>query len=547
MTEYLLDNPLLLLCLVVAIGYPLGRIKIRGSSLGVASVLFAGLAVGALDADLKLPSIVYQLGLLLFVYTVGLANGRVFFSSFRRQGVRDALLVIGVVGLGVGLSIAAHVALSLKPTLTGGMFAGSLTNTPALAAQLEYLKAYAPDATLQQTLAEPVVGYSVAYPMGVLGVILAIATAQRIWRVDYRAEADRAADISYAAPRPLRNQTVRVTRPAATDRAIHDLARDQRWDVVFGRLLRDGELSIVSGETTLKIGDLVSVIGTAEDLERTAAFLGEPSDQHLELDRRELDFRRIFVSAPDVAGRRLSELHLPQRFGAVVTRVRRGDVEFLPNGQTVLEPGDRVRIIAPRQAMPAVTRFFGDSYRALSEIDVPTFSLGLALGLLLGTVPIPLLGGLDLKLGLAGGPLVVALVLGAIDRTGPLVWTLPYSANLTLRQFGLILFLAGIGTQAGYAFVSTAGSREGLAVFAAGTVVTFGCAMTTLWLGHRLLKMPMGVLIGFLAGLHTQPAALGFALEQSRDELPNVGYAAAFPVATIVKIIAAQLLIAVLF
>jgi putative transport protein len=212
----------------------------------------------------------------------------------------------------------------------------------------------------------------------------------------------------------------------------------------------------------------------------------------------------------------------------------------------VLEPGDRVRVVAPRQVMPQVTAFFGDSYRALSEIDIPTFSLGLTLGLLLGTIPIPLPGDVELKLGLAGGPLIVALILGSLNRTGPFEWSLPYSANLTLRQFGLVLFLAGVGIQAGSAFVETIQTRDGIAIFGTGCVVTLTVAFTSLWIGHRFLRAPMGVLTGMVAGIHTQPAVLGFALERSSDEQPNVGYAAVFPIATITKIIAGQLLIATL-
>jgi putative transport protein len=542
---FLVDNPLLLLFLVVAIGYPLGRIRVRGSSLGVASVLFAGLAVGAIDPALRLPDILYQLGLVVFVYTVGLSNGRAFFASFRRQGVRNSLLVTGVIALAVVVAAAEQALLDLKPTMAAGMFAGSLTNTPALAGVLEYLETYGSEHERERLLAEPVVGYSVTYPIGVLGVILAIVVAQRHWRIDYAVEARRVRD-GAGAPKRLENRTIRVTRPDAAHLAIAELARERGWDVVFGRFRRDGQLGLVSAETRLAPGDLVSAIGTADELAQVTTGLGEASDEHLEFDRRELDFRRIFVSNSAVAGRRLRDLHLPQRFGAVATRIRRGDVELLPHGETVLEPGDRIRVVAPRQSMPAVTAFFGDSYRALSEIDMPTFSLGLAAGLLLGVLPIPLPGGVDLKLGLAGGPLTVALVLGALDRTGPLVWTLPYSANLTLRQFGLIVFLAGIGTRAGHEFVSTVRSRDGIVLFGAGAIITFGAALSALWIGYRLLQTPMGLLTGMVAGLHTQPAVLGFALEQTHDDLPNVGYAALFPLATIAKILAAQLLIAFL-
>lgn len=545
MTDFLLDNPLLLLFVVVAIGYPLGRIRIRGSSLGVASVLFAGLAVGALDADLKLPDILYQLGLVVFVYTVGLSHGRGFFASFRRQGVRNTLFVLGVVAVAFLLAVATHALLGVKATYTAGMFAGSLTNTPALAGELEYLQEYAAGSDLDATLAEPVVGYSVAYPLGVLGMILAIAFAQRRWRIDYAEEAERSRDRA-AARSELENRTIRVTRPEATETTLHDLVRQHGWDVVFGRLRRNGTLSVATGQSRLRIGDLVSVVGAPGDVARAVGCLGEPSEERLELDRRELDYQGVFVSSPEVVGHRLSDLHLPQRFGGIVTRVRRGDVEFVPHGETVLEPGDRVRLVADRAGLPALSRYFGDSYRALSEIDVLTFSLGLALGLLLGTLPIPLPGGARFTLGLAGGPLIVALILGARDRTGRFVWSLPYSANLTLRQVGLILFLAGIGTRAGHAFVSTVQSRDGIVLLAAGAAVTFAAALTTLWVGYRLLNIPMGLLTGMLAGLQTQPAVLGFALEQSRDDLPNVGYAALFPIATIAKIVAAQLLLALL-
>jgi putative transport protein len=205
-----------------------------------------------------------------------------------------------------------------------------------------------------------------------------------------------------------------------------------------------------------------------------------------------------------------------------------------------------VRVLTRRDRLDAVGAFFGDSYRALSEIDILTFSLGLGVGLALGLLPIPLPGGVTLKLGLAGGPLIVALILGAWERTGPMVWSLPYSANLTLRQVGLILFLAGVGTRSGYAFLSTFSQGGGIAVFLAGAVITCVTALVMLWVGHRLLKIPMGLLAGMLAGLQTQPALLAFSLEQADNDLPNIGYAMVYPVAIIAKIVIAQLLVALL-
>lgn len=546
MIEILLANPLLLLFVVAAIGYPLGRVKIKGSSLGVAAVLFVGLAIGSLHPEMRLPEIVYLFGLVLFVYTIGLSSGPGFFASFRRKGLRDNLLVAGVLALAVLLTVGAGLALELKPALAAGMFAGSLTNTPALAGVLEYVSNTAPAGAAEALLAEPVVGYSIAYPVGVVGMILAIVVSQRMWKVDYGQEAQNLRDLG-ATSKLLQNRTIRVTRPEATRETVQALSRKHDWDVSFGRIQQAGQLGLASSETRFKVGDLVSAIGTGEDLDRLTAYLGEVSDARLELDRSEFDYRRMFVSNPRIAGHRLGDLNLAQQFGALVTRVRRGDVELLAHDDTILELGDRVRVVTRREHMPALSAFFGDSYRAISEIDILTFSLGLALGLLAGLVPIPLPGGVVFKLGLAGGPLIVALVLGTVGRTGPMVWSLPYSANLTLRQLGLILFLAGVGTRAGYPFVSTFSQGGGMAIFLAGAVITLVTALLTLWVGYRLLHIPMGLLTGMLSGLQTQPAVLGFAVEQAGNDLPNIGYATVYPVATIIKILGAQLVLAILW
>ncbi len=300
------------------------------------------------------------------------------------------------------------------------------------------------------------------------------------------------------------------------------------------------------GDTLLHPGDEVTIVGAPEDLETALAQIGERSTSHLEFDRSRLDFRRIFVSNADAAGKPLRELRLLERYGSLITRVRRGDTDLLPTGGMRLELGDRVRVITRRDRLDEVSAFFGDSYRALSEIDIMTFGLGIALGLLVGLVPIPLPGGLTFKLGFAGGPLLVALVLSALQRTGPVVWQLPYSANLTLRQIGLILFLAGIGTRSGYAFASTLAGGGGLGMFLSGTAITCLSALLTLTVGYKLLRIPMSLLIGMLSGQQTQPAVLGFAGEQTGNDLPNIGYATVFPLATIVKILLAQVLLGIL-
>lgn len=540
MIDLLADNPLLLLFLVIALGYPLGRIKIRGFSLGLAAVLFVGIAVGALDQRLTLPSPVYYLGLVLFVYTIGLASGPSFVASFRRQGLRDNVLVVVLISLVAALAAASHFLFGINRTFVVGMFAGSLTNTPALASVLELLS-NAP----QAAQAEPVVAYAVTYPMGVIAVILMIQLMQKAFRSDYAKEAKDLRDLG-ASGENLVNKTVQITRSDIADKTVQGWREAEGWQVILGRYKHGGKVELVEPSTVLEIGDEVSIIGRDDGVAKVATRLGNVVAEPLELDRSHLDFRRVFVSNVDVADKTLKELDLPKHYGALITRVRRGDSELLPRGDMRLELGDRVRVVAPRERMVDVSRFFGDSYKALSEVDMLAFGMGIVLGLLLGLISVPLPGGFRFSLGFAGGPLVVALVLGTLGRTGPIVWQIPYSSNLTLRQLGLVIFLAGVGTRSGYAFVDTLLHGSGLSLFFIGAVLTLTASLFTLVIGRLLFKIPMSLLIGIVSGLHTQPAVLAFANEQTGNDLPNIGYATVSPVATIAKILIAQVLLALL-
>lgn len=544
MLTVLADNPLLLLFVTAAIGYAVGRIRIKGASLGVAAVLFVGLFIGSFHPDLKIPDFAFTFGLAVFVYTIGLSSGAGFVASFSRKGLRDNLLVVVVLVLGALGVLAAARLLSLSPAVSAGLFAGSLTNTPALAAVMDTIRLGASAEAAQTLLAEPVVGYSVAYPMGVLGPILAIAAVRALYRVDYRAEAEKQ-DLSLVT-RSISNLTVRVTNPTVVGWAVRDLHRGKRLRVVLSRVEHDGEVRVVDGETTLTLGDRVVVVGLPDDVARATEVLGEADPRRLDTDRTTYDMRRMFVSRNDVVGRRIRDLDLPGRYGAVITRVRRGDVDVMASGDTVLELGDRVRVVAQRERMPEVGRLFGDSYRVLSEVDLLTFGLGMALGLLVGLIPVPLPGGVTFTLGSAGGPLLVGLVLGALRRTGPLVWTIPYSANLTLRQIGLIMFLAAVGLKSGYTFVSTFTQAGGATLLLAGAVVSVSVPLVLLLVGYRVLRIPYGTLTGMVAAAHTQPAVLGFALGQADDESPNLGWALVYPAAMIGKIVLAQAVFTVL-
>lgn len=542
MVALLITNPLLLLFLVAGIGFLIGRIRVKGASLGIAAVLFVGLAFGALDPKMRLPDIVYQLGLLMFVYTVGLSGGADFVQSLRRRGARDMLLVAGMLALAALMCIAIARVLGFTPELAAGLYAGSLTNTPALAGVIEAVNSRAPDS---QAAALPVVGYSVAYPIGVIGMIAALFILRRLFGVSPHSEKARL-KLFGVKTESVHVETIRVTQTPATQMTIAEMGAQQHWDVVFGRVKRDDHMMLADGDLALCIGDLVTVVGDSDAIRHAVGFIGAPAKEHLELERSEFDFRRVFVSNPNIVGRKLSDLHLRERYGALITRVRRGDHDLAAHGDTILQLGDRVRVLALRERLEAVSQFFGDSYRHIAEVDVLALSLGIALGLLVGLIPIPLPGGVTFKLGIAGGPLIVALILGALQRTGPIVWTTPYSANLTLRQAGLVMFLAGIGTQAGYAFVSTLRQGSGMLMLLAGAVITCVTAVLTIVVAYRFFKMPYGLVAGLLSGLQTQPALLGFAIEQEGNDVPNAGYAGVFPIAMISKIILAQVVLAVL-
>ncbi len=543
--DLLVEQPLLLLFVVSAIGYALGEIKIKGTGLGVAAVLFVGLFFGALDERLTLPPIVVSLGLVLFVYTVGLASGPGFFASFSRSGLRDNLVVAGVLILAAAVVVAEHFAFGFKPSVSAGIFTGALTNTPALAQVTNYIATTAPADIAKAAAAAPVVGYSVSYPMGVIGPMLAITILRGLWNINYRADAQRVRDM-FPVEQEIYNRTVLLTNPAFLNIPLRDLTPHQQWGVIFGRIRQGNTVELTTRDTVLHAGDLLSIIGTPEHVDAVVREMGTPAEEQLDLDRSAYDFRRVFVSQQSLVGKRLSDLDLPQKFGAIVTRVRRGDIELLATADLVLELGDRVRFVAPRSQVKPISEFFGDSYRSLSEINLLSLGVGLSLGLLIGMIPISLPGGIQFRLGEAGGPLIVALILSALRRTGPMVWSLPYSANLTLRQVGLTILLAGIGIRSGYTFLSTLQNAGGLQILVAGAVVSLLTTFLFLVIAYKLLKIPFGLAIGMMAAVHTQPAVQAYAVTQAKNDLPNHGYALAFPMATIAKIILAQLLVAFL-
>jgi putative transport protein len=541
MIELLSESSLLLLFVVFAVGAPLGKIKIAGVNLGIASVLFTGLAFGALSPNIKLPPIVHEIGLVLFIYCIGISSGEQFFGNLKKKGWRENLLTLGVIVVAFFLVLLIGSFTSIHYTYLAGIFSGSLTNTPALAASLEFIKGITPAALAESILAEPVVAYSVCYPMGVIGMILAIVLFQKIFKTSLKTNA-RASE-----GEKITNATVLVTNENIIGKTIRQFKTEHHLHIVFGRIKRETSSSLALDNAVLEKDDLITIVGKPVEVEKTIDLLGEQSEINLEMDHQQLDIRRIFISNHDIIGQSLKDLNLPHSMGIIITRIRRGDVDILPNADTTLHFGDRVRVLTGRNELASASKFFGDSYAAQSEIDILTLGLGVAAGFFLGMLPIPLPGGIVLKLGIAGGPLIVALLLGAINRVGRLVFVMPYSANNTIRQLGLILFLAGIGTRSGFAFRQTiTQSDDGVTFFLWGAALTILVAFLFLFVGHQLMKIPFPRLAGMLSGLQTQPAVLAFVNEHAKSEQPNIGYSSVFPIAMLAKIIFVQVLLTIL-
>jgi putative transport protein len=533
------ESSILTLFVVIGLGFLLGEVSFFGLRFGVAGVLFAGLALGSLSPLVTVPEAVSTLGLVLFVYAMGVSSGRAFFDAFRR-GYRQNALAAGVLILGGLLTFALARMLGLSAPVASGLYCGALTNTPALAAVQERVRERAAESGLPaqdvKALSDlPVLAYSVAYPLGVVGALICFHLVRRAWRVTLEPPPD--------APELTVSDFV-VRNPAVIGHTIRELMNRQGDSpCVISRIRRGGYVDIPRSDLRLAEGDVVAVVGDERALRHAADVFGAASPTEIARDRSEFDYRRVFVSRPEVVGKRIRELDLQDRLSAVITRLRRGDLDIVPDPETRLEYGDRVRVLTRRANLPAVATYFGDSVRGEAEMHIGSLAIGMVLGVIVGMVSIPIGGGRTVRLGLAGGSLVVALVLGRLGRSGGISWVMPLPANLTIRQIGLLLFLAGVGTRAGHSFFDTV-RHNGAQLLLAGTVVTFVVTLATLVAGRQFLGVRFDALLGLASGVQTQPACLAYADGLAHSDVPSVAYATVYPTAMIVKILVAQLLLA---
>lgn len=522
--EFLARQEILLLFLLVGGGAAIGHLKLAGVSLGAAAVLFLAIALSAFGAaqghPLVVPETLGMLGLTLFTFAVGLISGPGFFASLRR-GLGPILAMVAVLAGGALLAVALGRLLGLDDRLIAGAFAGALTNTPALAAARE--------AAGQSPL--PTIGYAVTYIFGVVGMLLATSLALR----------QRGEDTD--APAPLVNCTVRVE---TTERPrIREIEQRHAERIKFSRVHHSGQRHDVHAATdddVLCCNDLVTLVGPADLVEQVTHELGHPSSHTLVTDRRQLDFRRVTISNGKLAGHTIAELGLMSRFGATVSRVRRGDVDMLATDHLVLQLGDRVRVVAPPDRIRDVSAYFGDSVRGLSDINPIALGLGMTLGILLGKVVFALPGA-AFSIGSAAGTLVLGLILGRLGRIGPLVTTLPYPAAQAMSEFGLLIFLAQAGTKAGSQIGAAFTSGAWIKLLILGVVITCVVGFGLYLVMRRMFGMGGTRLSGVLAGTQTQPAVLAFANGRTgHDSRVAEGYALVYPAAMITKILLGQIL-----
>jgi len=473
----------------------------------------------------------------MFVYSIGLSSGPSFFSSFKKRGTANLMLALTALGtLSLLLGIIS-VLLGFDASAAAGMLSGITTNTPALAGLLDAINSHGV-ADSNAMSRNAVVGYSISYPMGILGLMIAVALMRRWFRIDFAAEA-QSLNSEFPSGRPIVNRTLIVTNPEVAGKSLRELNNLYRWPVVFGRLRRGTEDWLCHWDSVLELGDEIGVTGENESVEQVIQFFGEPDKEQLAGDQSVFATRRMFISNSQTAGKTVAALNLHEEYQVVLTRIRHGDLDSLVHADTVLELGDRIRVLARQQDMKALEKLFGDSYEQLSHIDLLPFGLGMGLGILIGSIEMTLPGGILFSLGFAGGPLVAGLLLSYIRRSGPVLWTLPYSANLTLRQIGLILMLAAIGINSGAAFLSTMLSPAGPLMFASAAVVSIAASILILIAGYKWLKIPYSLLIGMLSH---HPANLDYANNLSGNKIPTYGYALVYPLLLIGKIVFVQMM-----
>ena len=542
-----IGHSILLLSFVIAAGIQLGKIKVFGVSLGITLVLFVGIILGHFGFTINHNVIHFfkEFGLILFVYSVGMQVGPGFFSSFKKGGVTLNMLACGIVFLGVLTAIILHYVTNIPMSTMVGILSGAVTNTPGLgAAQQAYSDMHG---VTDNTIA---LGYAVAYPLGVVGIILSMLFVRYIFHISFEKETEQLEaenDVHNSEATPI---SLVVKNPALFGRKVMELgAFLEHRQYVISRIWRkkSNKVEIVTGNTILDEDDKIFVITTEHDAETIKTFVGP----EIEMDRKQwipaesaFVSRRILVTKPELTGSRLGDLQLRRLHGINVTRVNRAGVELVATQGLQLQVGDRVTVVGSELAVDKVSTILGNSMKRLNEPNLIPIFIGIALGIILGSIPFTVPGiPQPIKLGLAGGPLVVSILLSRFGYRYKLVTYTTQSANLMLREIGITMFLACVGLSAGDGFVDTIVNKGGFAWIGYGFIITMLPLLIIGFAGRYFFKLNYFTLMGLLAGSTTDPPALAYANATAGNDAPAVGYATVYPLTMFLRVLTAQLMI----
>ncbi|TVQ55694.1 MAG: putative transporter [Rhodobacteraceae bacterium] len=536
------------LALAGAAGLALGKITVAGVGIGIGGVLFAGLAVGHVASALGVAfdagalEFVREFGLILFVYTIGVQVGPGFFATLRSAGLTLNALAASLVALGVLMTIAVHLVVGIEAPALVGLMSGAVTNTPGLGAATQALKDVGAD---DAALAAPSLAYAVAYPFGIIGILLTMMLLRAALKIDVGAEAKAwdAANSTLGDALPTMNIAVR--NPNFAGRPLADVPGLFDGDIVASRMLKDGELTVPARDTRMAPGDVLHLVGPAEKLNQMRLILGEQAPTQLTTTAgTSFAWERMAVTETRVLGKPLRNLAFDETEGVRVSRVTRAGTELVARGDLSLQFGDIVTAVGPKQGLAAVRRILGAQESRLREVNFTAVFVGIALGVLVGSIPIAAPGlPAPLKLGLAGGPLVVAILLARLGNLGPLVWFMPPTANHALRELGIVLFLAVVGIRAGDRFIETLVAGDGLLWLACGGAITLVPLLIVGFVGRMVYGVNYLSMCGLLAGSMTDPPALAFANGLSASPAPALAYATVYPLVMCLRILAPQVLV----
>ena len=537
-------HSVLILSLVIAFGIMLAKIKVAGVSLGITWILFVGIVFGHFDMTLNehLLHFMKEFGLILFVYSIGLQVGPGFFSAFKKGGLTLNLLAMLVVFLGVVITIILHFVTGTPITTMVGILSGAVTNTPGLgAAQQANSDLNGIDAP------EIALGYAVAYPLGVVGIILSLIALKYILRINTKTEeAEAERGLGHIQELTVRPISFEIRNEAIDGKKIKDIRPLMNRDFVISRVrYHDGqETELANSDTVLHLNDKILVISTPKDIEAISVFFGKQIDMQWEQLDKKLISRRILITKPELNGKMLSQLKIRNNFGASITRVNRSGVDLVAAPQLQLQIGDRVTIVGSELAVSHAEKVLGNSMKRLDHPNLIPIFLGIALGCILGSTPFVFPGiPQPVKLGLAGGPLIVSIL---ISRFGPQYKMITYttmSANLMLREIGISLFLACVGLGAGKGFVETVIYDGGYVWVGYGVIITIVPLLIAGLVGRYVFKLNYYTLIGVLGGSTTNPPALAYSNDLTSCDAPAVGYATVYPLTMFLRVLTAQILI----